>query len=389
MKCNIISQRIQLQEYLMSEESNITKSIDETMQNDEEIKNLDRNAVEGMLDQWLATYRLTQPSPYFIDHPTDDYELVCNALSEKEFLLQTLEIFGLPQRYMEGNGHFPDWGQVSNDRLAAAKKRALASKQKQKKTNAALARMKKERGLDTKEETDKKPTHFDLGPFLKAFKRFLSCNGEARSKLRIELREHLNTIKRIFIDEYGEVSFKKCVNIQEFGKKLSEKGVSLEAKIAENIGPIMICFGDIQYDIKATFRLPEETEEERRAAALKKMKEEEEKKAALEGVDPAKTKKKPKASEAKGAEEEEKKEEPAKKEPPKPLKIWQYLTSIYDLINSIEKMHEYDFVLAEMGLMSFDLSWEKDKLAKQKLGGDKQKVQAKGLTHIVSNKSLS
>lgn len=96
------------------------------MANEDEIKNLDRNAVEVMLDQWLQTYQITQPSSYFVEHPTDDFELVSNILSQKEFLLQTLEIFGLPQRYMEGNGHFPDWGQVSNDRVAAAKKRALA-----------------------------------------------------------------------------------------------------------------------------------------------------------------------------------------------------------------------------------------------------------------------
>lgn len=34
----------------MAEEANITKSIEEMMQNEEEIKNLDRNAVEGMLE---------------------------------------------------------------------------------------------------------------------------------------------------------------------------------------------------------------------------------------------------------------------------------------------------------------------------------------------------
>lgn len=142
----------------------------------------------------------------------------------------------------------------------------------------------------------------------------------------------------------------------------------------------MICFGDIQFDIKATYRLPEETEEEKRAAALKKIKEEEEKKAALEGVDPAKAKKKATKADGKG-EEEEKKEEPQKKEPPKPLKIWQYLTSIYDLINAIEKMNEYDFILSELGYMTYDLSYEKEKLAKTKLGGEKQKVQAKSLSH--------
>lgn len=90
---------------------------------------------------------------------------MCNIQTEKEFIITTLEMFGLPERYMEGNGHFPDWGQEKqNDRLAAAKKRALASKNKNKKVNAALTRLKQQRGLDKKEE-DVKPTHFDLSPF--------------------------------------------------------------------------------------------------------------------------------------------------------------------------------------------------------------------------------
>jgi hypothetical protein len=82
-----------------------------------------------------------------------------------------------------------------------------------------MAKLQKERGL-VKEETDKKPTHFDLQPFLKALRRFLACNGETRSRLRMDLRDNLTTIKRIFVDEYGEASFKKCVNITEFGKLL-------------------------------------------------------------------------------------------------------------------------------------------------------------------------
>jgi hypothetical protein len=139
----------------------------------------------------------------------------------------------------------------------------------------------------------------------------------------------------------------------------------------------LICFGDLQYEIKPTYRLPEETEEEKRAAHLKKMKEEEEKKAALEGQDPAKAKKK---KEGDAPKEEEKKEEPQKKEPPKPIKVWLYLTSIYDLIAGIEKMHEYDFILSEMNMMSYDLTYEKEKIEKSKLGGDRQKVIARGIS---------
>ena len=51
----------------------------------------------------------------------------------------------------------------------------------------ALAALKKER-FDKGKEEEQRPTHFDLAPFMKAFKRFLSCNGEVRSKLRQELK---------------------------------------------------------------------------------------------------------------------------------------------------------------------------------------------------------
>ncbi len=71
-----------------------------------------------------------------MEHPTDDYELACNIQTEREFMITTLEIFGLPSKYMDGAGHFEDWGkEKKDDKMAAAKKRALASKMKNKKTN--------------------------------------------------------------------------------------------------------------------------------------------------------------------------------------------------------------------------------------------------------------
>ena len=183
---------------MLSQGEGLIKAIEEKISGEDEfLKTLDDKHVENFLDETLREYRITQPSTYFLpdQHPTDDFELVCNALSEKDFLIQTLEIFGLPQNYItERNGHFADWGKDSNDRAAAAKKRALATKQKAKKVNAAVAKLQKERGLNKQEETDKKPTHFDLAPFLKALRRFLACNGETRSRLRMDLRDNLKTI---------------------------------------------------------------------------------------------------------------------------------------------------------------------------------------------------
>lgn len=94
----------------MTKDLFINQKIDDYLQNDDEAKQLTRQSIEQLLDEWLAEFRLTQPTDYFLEHPTDDYELMCNIQTEKEFIISTLEIFGLPERYMEGNGHFPDWG---------------------------------------------------------------------------------------------------------------------------------------------------------------------------------------------------------------------------------------------------------------------------------------
>lgn len=120
--------------------------------------------------------------------------------------------------------------------------------------------------------------------------------------------------------------------------------------------------------------MPEETEEERRAAIRKKMAEEAEKAAQAEGKDDKKAKKKEekkakKAQDEKPAEEDEKKEE-EKKEPPKPVKVWLYQTSIYDLLASLEKMKDYDYMMRDLGVLSADLEEEMIK------SGDKEKPQS-------------
>ena len=129
MRCSPIAQRIALQEYMIERGELINKEIDELLNGEEEkLKALDRAAVEGMLDTWLEEFRLVQPDQFFRDHPTNDTELYCTVQNEKEFLLSTLEYFGLPKRYMEGNGHFPMWGKESKDDKLAQRKRAQAAK---------------------------------------------------------------------------------------------------------------------------------------------------------------------------------------------------------------------------------------------------------------------
>jgi len=61
-------------------------------------------------------------------------------------------------------------------------------------------KLRKERGISTKKDEDVKPTHFDISVFLKAFKRFIACNGELRSQARKLLLKDINRTMKVFLD---------------------------------------------------------------------------------------------------------------------------------------------------------------------------------------------
>ena len=75
----------------------------------EKVKTLDRKIVIELFESWLSEFELYQPGEFFKDHPSDDTELVCSVQSKLDFLLKTLEYFGLPKDYINGVGHFPNF----------------------------------------------------------------------------------------------------------------------------------------------------------------------------------------------------------------------------------------------------------------------------------------
>lgn len=58
MKCNIISQRITLQEYLLTKETEISEKIDFYFQNEDDYKMLNREMTEQIFDEWLSEFNL-------------------------------------------------------------------------------------------------------------------------------------------------------------------------------------------------------------------------------------------------------------------------------------------------------------------------------------------
>jgi len=59
MRCNIVAQRITLQEYLLEKYDDITADIENYTGDEEKIKTLDRKTAEEMMDNWLEGFKLT------------------------------------------------------------------------------------------------------------------------------------------------------------------------------------------------------------------------------------------------------------------------------------------------------------------------------------------
>ena len=199
LRCNKVAQRIVLQEYLIERSEEILKDIEEWVSDEEKIKDLKKQNVVAMMDAWLADFHLVQPSQFFKDHPTNDSELICSIQDEKEFLLSTLQYFGLPADYMNGAGHHLNWRQQIKKNKGKQQKGKQGKPKK--KLNAAILAKQKERGIGGQEEV-KKPEYFDILVFQKAFKRFCQCDGKSRSEARSEILKRIEDVQKVFLDDF-------------------------------------------------------------------------------------------------------------------------------------------------------------------------------------------
>ena len=352
MRCNIISQRISFQEFCIQKADEIKETIENMLKNEEEIKKLSRQDVEDLFDQWFAEYSIPQPSEYFFDNPTDDSDLYTNIQSKNEFALSCLEIFDLPPRYMEGNGHFPDWGKEKDQKAGANLLRGM-QKKKQNKSKQLKKKFKNLKKADEKEEKVK-PTHFDLEPFLKAFKDFVALNSDVRSKIRIEMKKESDVIDSIFVDKYGERSFKQCVDIMSLEKILANRQIQLHQQPNGTIGKLLRCFGQLDYQLKEVIKMPDKDPKEiAKELARKKAEEEAKLKEEQEGAGKGKEKR-PRAPTI-----DEDSDEAKKKAPPQPIRVKLYETSIHDMYEAYKKMQDYDFTLEELGVIATNLDDER------------------------------
>jgi len=111
-----------------------------------------------------------------------------------------------------------------------------------------------------------KPTHFDITVFQKCYKKFVACHGEVRSKARRELLKNIDTTMKVFLDDFKEQSYKKCVDVYELAGRLhAQENFDFDQNLIDNMGSILMCFGEIEHELLYGERIPPDTEDEKRA----------------------------------------------------------------------------------------------------------------------------
>lgn len=178
-------------------------------------------------------------------------------------------------------------------------------------------------------------------------------------------------MRNVFKDCYGEVSFKKVLDVNDLAAKLAEAGIAFDAAIAESLGAMLLCFGDIEVDRHWADRDPPDNEEQRKARMLLTISQENRQKI----IDERKKK------EAAGktytefekeeqdkviAEEDEKIVEHMKILKAKvPIKVKVNETSIHDLLIALDRSAEYDRMMCQLGVSSFENWFNEDKVLKK------------------------
>lgn len=348
-------------------QDDVLKTIDDIIMSEEMHQGLTcENIYERVFAQFLESFVLENPDDYFRDQ-AENVDLVCNVQDELNFMMTTLELFGLEKGYLQGIGHHSDWSPES-----AANKKGKGKDKKSKKTKSFNSLAKRYgKGV----QLEKRPTHFDLKPFLKALKLFLACNPEERSKLRTVAHEKAAAVRSVFKDKHNEVSFKKVMDIHELSKALEDAHVKIDNSIKECLGSLLLCFGDIEVDAGWGDRIPPDTNEQRIAKSFlaqelerRRQQEDERTKKAATGLYKPPTEEEEEKYRQEIAESDKKIADLTKKAAPlPPIKQWLRETSIHDLLIAFDRMAEYDRLLSDLGIINFD-NWVNENRALKNLG---------------------
>ena len=131
---------------------------------------------------------------------------------------------------------------------------------------------------------------------------------------------------------------------------LAAEGRDLQPDLSENLGAMLLCFGEIEHDLHYGERIPPETEDEKRSRIVAELKAKE--------LEEAR-----KDAEQTGEKLDETEFKIPVVEAKKPVLMLLHLISITDLKFCAQKMFEFDKVLYQMGVQKFEITQEQNLMA--------------------------
>lgn len=185
----------------------------------------------------------------------------------------------------------------------------------------------------------------------------MRANAEKRTELRTTLASKENLLKDCFKDENNELSFKKIVDINELKMKFQEHQIPLSPETLDDLSAILLCFGCIDIEQCYGNRVPADTPEENKARVNLESREKKLEELRQAREKDLKTKKVVSKDEEKKRTDDEAKlmqeiaDFKTQLKPKKPQKIRLSLTSLHDLMQSIDKMAEFDRNLSHWGII--------------------------------------
>ena len=214
----------------------------------EKKRGLNQNILGRLVDKHMRLFKFQNPDPVFETILDDQVQTF--IIAAREFLFRELQNFGLPEGYLDGQGHWEMWVQRQiKSKLEEQRSKGLLGKRRGK-------MVKKKRHDEGKANEIILPSGFDIEPFYKALQKFIAANEDVRDKVARFFLQNEKKLLELFCEKNGEMQSDKSLQFEVIVDGLEAGGFKLPEVIKTNLLSILICFGSLRYQ-KETIRMKE------------------------------------------------------------------------------------------------------------------------------------
>jgi hypothetical protein len=202
-------------------------------------KGLNQNILGKLVDKHMRLFKFQNPDEVF-ENILDD-QVQTFIIAARDFLFRELNNFGLPEKYLEGRGHWQMWAQRQiKSKLEEQRSKGLLGKRRAK-------MVKKKRNDDGRANEIILPVGFDIEPFCKALKKFIEADQEVREKVVNFFLQNEKKLMELYCEKNGEMKLEKELEFESIIEGLEAGGFKLPEYIKVNLFSILVCFGSLKY----------------------------------------------------------------------------------------------------------------------------------------------